>query len=151
MRRKESLRLPTWRPCRAEEGYPSEAVTFDWARRVFPEAFAYFIEHRDGFLTTLFMLSIQDFNYAGINGDSGAITSCQMFLPMPGSSATTADFFNPLVHQIERMVLENRESFRTEFIGEFVTCDRPVSILGRLQGADEAQPSPHGGPWSPTV
>ncbi len=97
-----------------EDGYPAAPVTFEWARRVFPDAFAYFIEHRDGFRTTLFMLPIQDFNYAGLDGETGAITSCQMYLPMPGQSATTADFFNPLVHHIERMVLENRAPYPVE-------------------------------------
>jgi hypothetical protein len=96
------------------EGYPADAVTFDWARRVFPEAFAYFIEHRDGFRTTLFMVSIQDFNYAGLNGETGEILSCQMYLPMPGHGASTADFFNPLVHHIERMVLDNRAPYPVE-------------------------------------
>jgi len=96
-----------------EEGYPSAPVSFDWARRVFPDAYAYFIEHRDGFRTTLCMLPIRDFNYAGL-GESGAITSCQMYLPMPPSNATTADFFNPLVHHIERMVLENRAPYPVE-------------------------------------
>lgn len=96
------------------EGYPTEPVSFDWARRIFPEAYAYFIEHRDGFRTTLFMLPIRDFNYAGLNGETGAITSCQMYLPMPGSSATTADFFNPLIHHVERMVLENRAPYPVE-------------------------------------
>ncbi len=98
----------------AREGYPTAAVSFEWARTVFPEAFAYFIEHRDGFLTTLFMLPIRDFNYAGLDGESGAITSCQMFLPMPGSTATTADFFNPLIRYIEGMVLENRAPYPVE-------------------------------------
>ena len=81
---------------------------------MFPDGFAYFIEHRDGFRTTLFMLPIQDFNYAGLDGETGAITSCQMYLPMPGSSATTADFFNPLVHHIETMVLANRAPYPVE-------------------------------------
>ncbi len=94
-------------------GYPTEPVSFDWARKTFPDAFAYFIEHRDGFRTTLFMLPIQDFNYAGL-GDDGAITSCQMYLPMPGHSSTTADFFNPLVHHIESMVLENHAAYPVE-------------------------------------
>ena len=73
-----------------KDGYPTAAISFDWARRTFPEAFAYFIEHRDGFRTTLFMLPIRDFNYAGLDGESGAITSCQMYLPMPGAGATQA-------------------------------------------------------------
>jgi hypothetical protein len=60
------------------------------------------------------MLPIRDFNYAGLNGETGAMTSCQMYLPMPGASATTADFFNPLVHHIERMVLENRAPYPVE-------------------------------------
>jgi len=97
-----------------KEGYPSDAISFDWARRNFPDAYAYFIEHRDGFRTTLFMLGIRDFNYAGLNSETGEITSCQMYLPMPGSSATTADFFNPLVHHIERMVLDNRAPYPIE-------------------------------------
>jgi hypothetical protein len=97
-----------------EEGYQNAPNSFEWARRVFPNAFAYFIEHRDGFRTTLFMLPIQDFNYAGLNSESGEIISCQMYLPMPGSSATTADFFNPLVNHIERMVIENRAPYPPE-------------------------------------
>ena len=96
------------------EGYPLEPVSFDWARKIFPDAFAYFIEHRDGFHTTLCMLPVRDFNYAGLNSETGEITSCQMFLPMPGSSSTTADFFNPLVHHIEDMILHNRAPYPVE-------------------------------------
>lgn len=96
------------------EGYPLEVPSFDWARRTFPDAYAYFIEHRDGFRTTLFMLKVRDFNYAGLNSETGEITSCQMFLPMPGSVSTTADFFNPLVHHIEDMILENRAPYPVE-------------------------------------
>lgn len=97
-----------------KEGYPTEAPSFEWARRNFPDAYAYFIEHRDGFRTTLFMLGIRDFNYAGLNAETDEITSCQMFLPMPTSVATTADFFNPLVHHIEGMVLDNRAAYPPE-------------------------------------
>jgi hypothetical protein len=94
-----------------EEGYLSAPISFEWARRVFPDGFAYFIEHRDGFRTTLFMLRVQDFTYAGWNGETNEIISCQMFLPMPGQSATTADFFNPLVRYIEEMVIQNRAPY----------------------------------------
>jgi len=97
-----------------ETGYPSDAITFEWARRVFADGFAYLIEHRDGFRTTLFMLGVQDFNYAGLNKESGEIISCQMYLPMPGRGASTADFFNPQVNHIERMILENRAPYPVE-------------------------------------
>ena len=91
-----------------ETGYPSDAVSFDWARKVFPGIIVYFVEHVGGFRTTLFLASIRDFNYAGLRADNGEIVSCQMYLPMPGQSATTADFFNPLVRRIEDLVLERR-------------------------------------------
>jgi hypothetical protein len=96
------------------EGYPTAPVSLDWARAVMPEPTAYFIEHRDGFRTTMFLLPIQDFNYAGMNRDTGEITSCQMYLPMPTRGASTADFFNPLCNYIERMVVEGRAAYPVE-------------------------------------
>lgn len=97
-----------------KDGFMTSAVTFDWARSVFPEGWAYFIEHRDGFRTTLFMLDIRDFNYAGLNGRTGEIHSCQMYLPMPTHGSSTADFFNPLVHHIERMLVEHQTPYPVE-------------------------------------
>jgi hypothetical protein len=98
-----------------EAGYLTGPLTFDWARRSFPDAFAYLIEHRDGFRTTLFMMPpIQDFNYAGLIGATGEVVSCQMYLPMPGRAATTADFFNPLARHIERMVVQGRAPYPVE-------------------------------------
>jgi hypothetical protein len=96
-----------------ENGYPTAAVTVDWARAVFPEGWAYFIEHLDGFHTTLFMLDIRDFNYAGLAA-SGKIISCQMYLPMPTWGSTTADFFSPQIRHIERMVVERRQPYPLE-------------------------------------
>lgn len=97
-----------------ENGYPSDGVTCEWARRALPETLAYFIEHPDGFRTTLFLAAIRDFNYAGLRADNGDIVSCQMYLPMPTQSATTADFFNPLVRHIEAMVLDGRAPYPVE-------------------------------------
>jgi hypothetical protein len=37
-----------------------------------------------------------------------------MYLPMPGQSATTADFFNPLVRHIETLILEQRAPYPVE-------------------------------------
>jgi hypothetical protein len=97
-----------------DTGFPSDAVTAEWARKVFPNMLAYFIDHNDGFKTTLFLAQIQDFNYAGMRSDNGQIISCQMYLPMPSHSATTADFFSPLVRHIETMVIENRALYPIE-------------------------------------
>jgi hypothetical protein len=97
-----------------ETGYPSDAVTYEWAKKVFPDIIAYFIDHVGGFRTTLFLASIRDFNYAGLRADNGKIVSCQMYLPMPGHGSTTADFFNPLVRHIEDLMLENRANYPVE-------------------------------------
>ncbi len=96
------------------EGYVEQPISVDWARKARPEMLGYFIEHRDGFRTAMFLANIQDFNYAGIRGDTNEIISCQMYLPMPGHSATTADFFHPLVRHIETLVLENRAPYPVE-------------------------------------
>jgi hypothetical protein len=97
-----------------KEGYVEDPISIDWARRMFPNPVVYFIEHRDGFRTTMMLTNIQDFNYAGLRGDTDEIISCQMYLPMPGHSATTADFFHPLVRHIETTVLENRTPYPVE-------------------------------------
>lgn len=97
-----------------EGGYPVDRVTFEWARKVFPDGTAYFIEHRDGLRTSMFLFPIRDFNYAGLRADNGEIVSCQMYLPMPGQSATTADFFNPLVRHIEDLVINQRANYPVE-------------------------------------
>jgi hypothetical protein len=96
------------------EGYVEDPISVEWAKRVLPDMLAYFIQHRDGFRTTLFLTNIHDFNYAGLRADNGEIIACQMYLPMPGHSATTADFFNPLIHHIETLVLEDRAPYPVE-------------------------------------
>jgi hypothetical protein len=97
-----------------DEGYPTDSVTFEWARKALPETIGYMIQHRDGFRTTMLLTAIRDFNYAGLRKDTGEIVSCQMYLPMPGTSATTADFFNPLARHIETLVIENRAPYPVE-------------------------------------
>ncbi len=95
-------------------GFPTAPVTYEWAKEALPNMLAYFIEHRDGFRTTMFLTGIQDFNYAGYLPDSERTVSCQMYLPMPGHGSTTADFFNPLTRHIETLVLENRAPYPVE-------------------------------------
>ena len=46
--------------------------------------------------------------------ESGEIISTQMYLPMPDRGSTTADFFNPLVHHAEQMILENKQPYPIE-------------------------------------
>jgi hypothetical protein len=114
-----------------ETGYPTDAVTYEWAKKAMPNMTAYFIEHVGGFRTTLFLGPIRDFNYAGMKGDGG-IVSCQMYLPMPGHGSTTADFFNPLVRHIEDLVLERRANYPIE--RTLLTSGMVIAAVGSLSG-----------------
>lgn len=97
-----------------EGGYPTQPVTLDWAQSVFDRITAYFIEHRDGFRTAMFLTGIRDFNYAGYRADTGQIIGCQMYLPMPTRGSTTADFFNPLTRHIEDLIINGRANYPVE-------------------------------------
>ena len=95
-------------------GYYTGKITFDWARKTFPNAWAYFIKHLDGFKTTMLMASIQDFNYAGLRADNNEIISTQMYLPMPTHGSSTADFFHPLCRHIENTVITGKVPYPVE-------------------------------------
>jgi hypothetical protein len=96
-------------------GYTYCPPSLEWVRRASPNPIVYFIQHRDGFKTALFLLNglLLDFNYAGMTRQ-GEIISCQMHLPMPPRFTTLADFFNPLVHHIEQTILTGRASYPPE-------------------------------------
>jgi len=118
-KRESTQRLLVSALCRShnlpeKDGYTTAPVSFDWARETFPDGWAYFVEHRDGLRTTLFMLAIRDFNYAGLNAETGEITSCQMYLPMPTHGSSTADFFNPQIRHVERMIVEGKAPYPIE-------------------------------------
>jgi hypothetical protein len=99
---------------KASDGFTITRPSLEAARRTSPDAVGYFIEHNDGLRTAMFLCNglVRDFTYAGRMSD-GAF-SCQMHLPMPLHIATTADFFNPLMHHIEEMVLTGRPAYPVE-------------------------------------
>lgn len=97
-----------------DTGYPTDRLSMAWAKQALPGTIGYFIEHIDGFHTAIFMTGIRDFNYAGMRSDTGEVFGCQMMLPMPGQSATTADFFNPLTYNVEQMFVTGKTAYPVE-------------------------------------
>jgi hypothetical protein len=99
----------------APDGFTFPAPGMEFLRRASPTPVAYFFEHHDGLRTTLFLLNgcVRDFTYAGRTRE-GRVMSCQMQLPMPPAISTTADFFNPLVHHIEQMILQRQAPYPIE-------------------------------------
>jgi hypothetical protein len=117
--RESTSRLVVSALCRShnlpvENGYPTDRISIAWARAALPSITGYFIEHLDGFRTAIFMTGIRDFNYAGLRSDNDQIIGCQMMLPMPGSSATTADFFNPLTMHVDNMIATGKTTYPIE-------------------------------------
>ena len=105
---------------RSEHRTAPEDQTFappsmELAKMMARDPVGYFYEHVDGFRTAMFMMNglVRDFTYAGLR-DNGKIETCIMYLPMPGDTATTANFFNPLCWHIEQMVLTGREPYPVE-------------------------------------
>jgi hypothetical protein len=124
-----------------DEGYPTEPVSMEWARRALPDTTAYFIEHNDGFRTTLFLTAISDFNYAGLRSDSDQVVSCQMYLPMPTRGSTTADFFNPLARHIESLVLTGRAPYPVE--RTLLTSGMVIGGVDSLAAKEQLAATPH--------
>jgi hypothetical protein len=100
----------------ARTGYACGVPDMAWLRRRSDPLVGYFIEHRDGFRTCMLLLNglVSDFTYAGLIGPSGQIASCQMYLPMPPTRVTLANFFNPLVNNIEQMILSGVAPYPVE-------------------------------------
>ena len=97
-----------------ETGYYSGRIDFKWVREQFANATGYLIEHLDGFRTTMLLVNIRDFNYAGLRADNNEIISTQMYLPMPTHGSSTADFFHPLCRHIEDCVLTQKVPYPAE-------------------------------------
>jgi hypothetical protein len=102
--------------CRVPAGFTVLPPQVDWLQELCPDAIGYFMEHHDGFRTTMLLLNglIQDFNYAGFIPSRNQIHTCQMYLPMPPSRSSLADFFNPLVNNIEVMLRTRRAPYPIE-------------------------------------
>ena len=97
------------------EGYTFSVPDMNWLRDHSNQLVGYFIEHRDGFRTSMLLLNslVSDFTYAGLLREPQREVSCQMYLPMP-TRVSLADFFNPLVNNIERMMVSGVAPYSIE-------------------------------------
>jgi len=57
---------------------------------------------------------VQDFNFAARIAGQPRIFSTQMYLPMPPARTTLANFFSPLVNNIEKMFLTGKPTYPVE-------------------------------------
>ena len=107
-------RSHTLKPGRA--GFNDIFPTVDELRDIAKEPYAYQYEHLDGLKSTIIMMNglIQDFNFAAhIEGQNHPL-STQMYLPMPPARTTLANFFSPLVNNVEQMFLTGKPTYPVE-------------------------------------
>lgn len=98
----------------ARDGFNHVFPTIDEMKRLVENPVAYVYEHADGLRCAMLLMGglVQDFNFAARL--PGRILSTQMYLPMPPARTTLANFFSPLVNNIERMFLTGRETYPLE-------------------------------------
>lgn len=100
----------------ARKGFNHILPTFDDMRRILRNPVAYCYEHLDGLKCTMLLMNglVQDFNFAARLEGPSRILSTQMYLPMPPARTTLANFFSPLVNNIEKMFLTGKPPYPVE-------------------------------------
>jgi hypothetical protein len=77
---------------------------------------AYRYEHEDGLHCTMLLMDglVKDFNFAARIEGRAEPFSTQMYLPMPDGRTTLANFFSPLVNNMEQMFLTGKPTYPVE-------------------------------------
>jgi hypothetical protein len=88
----------------------------DDMRRLVQDPVAYRYEHEDGLRCTMLLMSglVKDFNFAARLEGRAEPFSTQMYLPMPDGRTTLANFFSPLVNNMEQMFLTRKPTYPVE-------------------------------------
>jgi hypothetical protein len=107
-------RSHTLTPARA--GFNDIFPTIDDMRRLVKDPVAYHYQHADGPRATMILMSglVRDFNFAAALENSNEPFSLQMYLPMPDGRTTLANFFSPLVNNMEQMFLTGKTPYPIE-------------------------------------
>jgi hypothetical protein len=107
-------RSHTLKPSR--EGFNHVFPSDEGLRTLVKDPVAYQYEHHDGLRCTMLLMSglIEDFNFAAHVDGQRRIFSTQMYLPMPPARTSLANFFSPLVNNVEQMYLTGRETYPLE-------------------------------------
>ena len=100
----------------ARPGFNDVFPTVDEMKQLCKDPVAYVYEHIDGLQSTMLMMSglVEDFNFAAHVKGRDEPLSTQMYLPMPAARTTLANFFSPLVNNVEQMFLTGKPTYPVE-------------------------------------
>ena len=101
------------RSLRQGPGFNNPFPTIDELKHLVESPVAYQYEHADGLISTMMLMNglVQDFNFAARLTGRDEPLSTQMYLPMPPARTTLANFFSPLVNNIEQMFLTGKATY----------------------------------------
>lgn len=107
-------RSHTLAPSRA--GFNNDFPNPDALRRIVQRPVAYRYQHADGLNCTMLLMGglVRDFNFAARIEGRARPFSTQMYLPMPDGRTTLANFFSPLVNNMEKMFLTGKPTYPVE-------------------------------------
>lgn len=100
----------------AREGFNHVFPSFADMQRLVKNPVAYRYEHTDGLRSTMLLMNglVQDFNFAAQIEGQRTPFSTQMYLPMPPARTSLANFFSPLVNNIEQFFTAGRSPYPIE-------------------------------------
>ena len=100
----------------SRQGFNNIFPTLDEMKQLVEDPIAYQYEHLDGLKATMILMNglVQDFNFATHLEGQDAPLSTQMYLPMPPARTTLANFFSPLVNNVEKMFLSGVATYPVE-------------------------------------
>ncbi len=126
----------------SRQGFNNDFPTDEDLRRILKDPVAYRYEHDDGLLCTMLLMNglVQDFNFSP-RLEGGAIFSTQMYLPMPPARTTLANFFSPLVNNMEKMFLSGKATYPVE--RTLLTTGLTAAGVESLYRKQERYPTPH--------
>lgn len=107
-------RSHTLTPSRA--GFNHDFPSLADMKRLVKNPVAYRYQHTDGLMGTMLLMNglVQDFNFAARIRGRRQPFSVQMYLPMPPARTSLANFFSPLVNNIEQMFLTGKAPYPVE-------------------------------------
>jgi hypothetical protein len=124
-------------------GFNNPFPNIDELKHLANDPFAYHFEHLDGLKSTIIMLNglVQDFNFAArLEGQQDPL-STQMYLPMPPARTTLANFFSPLVNNVELMFLSGKATYPVE--RTLLTSGQVIAGVDSLHQEGQRIDTPH--------
>lgn len=127
----------------ARPGFNNIFPTLDELKEIVKDPIAYHYEHNDGLKSTMILMNglVQDFNFAAYIRDNNTVLSTQMYLPMPPARTTLANFFSPLVNNIEKMFETGKATYPVE--RTLLTTGLVAAGVDSLFAGGEKQETPH--------